>query len=122
MAGKQYTSAPLLYNTAGEPIPQWLDTHDKTDSPEGTFKPLTKAQANNGIVQYYHEGDTDYIETFDIPMSGISIANDGLENLTFTVNGLTRTIYAGEVYNATLPYFTKLEITAKDKFRVEVLQ
>lgn len=41
MAGKQYTSAKLLYNADGDPIPQFLDVSDTTDSPQGTFKPIT---------------------------------------------------------------------------------
>ncbi|WP_198297617.1 hypothetical protein [Domibacillus aminovorans] len=40
----QHTSAVLLTDGAGQPIPQYLDTADKTDSPQGTFKPLTKNQ------------------------------------------------------------------------------
>lgn len=44
MAGKIYTSAKLLYNEEGDPIPQYLDVSDKTDSPEGTFKPITRDQ------------------------------------------------------------------------------
>lgn len=40
----QHTSALLLTDGAGQPIPQYFDTADKTDSPEGTFKPLTKNQ------------------------------------------------------------------------------
>ena|SRR5690625_1618099 len=39
--GKVYTTAPLLYNDQGDPIPQYLDVSDKTDSPQGSFKPLT---------------------------------------------------------------------------------
>ncbi|MFS8652612.1 MAG: hypothetical protein FWJ66_11985 [Caldibacillus sp.] len=39
--GKQYTTAPILVNSNGDPIPQYLDITDKTDSPQGTFKPLT---------------------------------------------------------------------------------
>jgi len=37
----QYTNARLLTDGDGNPIPQYLDVNDKTDSPQGTFKPLT---------------------------------------------------------------------------------
>jgi hypothetical protein len=36
----QYTTAKLLTDGDLNPIPQYLDTSDTTDSPEGTFKPL----------------------------------------------------------------------------------
>lgn len=53
--GKQYTTAPILVNSNGDPIPQYLDITDKTDSPQGTFKPLTnetihKVQLTGSIV------------------------------------------------------------------------
>src|SRR5690625_2811594 len=51
MPGKQYTTAPILVNADGHPIPQYLDTTDTTDSPQGTFKPLTQLQAERSDVQ-----------------------------------------------------------------------
>lgn len=54
--GKQYTTAPILVNSNGDPIPQYLDITDKTDSPQGTFKPLTnetiqKVQLTGSFVE-----------------------------------------------------------------------
>src|SRR5690606_28209877 len=51
MAGKEYTTAPILVNSDGHPIPQYLDITDTTDSPQGTFKPLTQLQAEHPDVQ-----------------------------------------------------------------------
>lgn len=51
MAGKEYTTAPILVNADGHPIPQYLDITDTTDSPQGTFKPLTQLQAEHPDVQ-----------------------------------------------------------------------
>ena len=58
--GKQYTTAPILVNSNGDPIPQYLDITDKTDSPQGTFKPLTnetihKVQLTGSNVGYSSE-------------------------------------------------------------------
>lgn len=58
--GKQYTTAPILVNSNGDPIPQYLDITDKTDSPQGTFKPLTnetiqKVQLTGSYVGYSSE-------------------------------------------------------------------
>lgn len=44
---KQYTNARILTDGQGKPIPQYLDTTDTTDSPQGTFKPLTELQYRN---------------------------------------------------------------------------
>src|SRR5690554_4382332 len=51
MAGKEYTTAPILVNADGHPIPQYLDITDTTDSPQGTFKPLTQLQVERPDVQ-----------------------------------------------------------------------
>src|SRR5690554_4778303 len=51
MAGKEYTTAPILVNADGHPIPQYLDITDTTDSPQGTFKPMTQLQAEHPDVQ-----------------------------------------------------------------------
>lgn len=58
--GKQYTTAPILVNSNGDPIPQYLDITDKTDSPQGTFKPLTnetiqKVQLTGSNVGYSND-------------------------------------------------------------------
>lgn len=76
---------------------------------------------SGGIVEDYYEGSSNYTKTYPTPMKGISIANDGLKNLTFTINGITRTVYSGEPYNGTLKPFTQIQINATDKYRVEVL-
>jgi hypothetical protein len=51
----QYTTAKLLTDGDLNPIPQYLDTSDTTDSPEGTFKPLDKVQETSltGSYQKY---------------------------------------------------------------------
>jgi hypothetical protein len=49
-----YTTAKILLDGDSKPIPQYLDTSDTTDSPEGTFKPLTQTrdtQLTGSIVQ-----------------------------------------------------------------------
>jgi hypothetical protein len=75
-----------------------------------------------GTVEFYFEGDTNYSKSFSESMSGISIANDGLETLTFTINGVTRTIYPGEPYTGKLKPFKEVSVVAKDKYRLEVLK
>jgi hypothetical protein len=73
------------------------------------------------IVEFYHEGEANFSQTFQTTMNAVSIANDGLENLTFTINGTTRTVYPGETYTGILKPFTQITINASDKYRMEVL-
>ncbi|MCP3025420.1 hypothetical protein [Halobacillus sp. A5] len=47
---KKYTSATILTDGQGNPISQYLDVNDKTDSPEGTFKPIIS-------MEYYGTSD-----------------------------------------------------------------
>lgn len=96
---------------------------------DGTAKPFRTnnqgdqyVQLTGSIVQDYHEGNTNYSNTYQSSMTGVSIANDGLENLTFTISGVTRTVYPSDVYNATLQPFTTIQINAVDYYRLEVLQ
>lgn len=76
----------------------------------------------NGVVEDFWSGSSNITKNFSTPLNGVSIANDGLETLTFTVNGTTRPVYSGEVYTATFKNtFTSITITASDLYRAEVL-
>lgn len=116
--GKQYTTAPILVNSNGDPIPQYLDITDKTDSPQGTFKPLTnetiqkvqltgsdasqplpvnvvnQADQNTWVLaEQRTEADAiGGVVTFQKEISKISIYNGSNENGVFIVNGMTITI------------------------------
>lgn len=52
---------------------------------------------------------------------GFSIVNDGIADLTFTINGYTRTVKPGEPYNALFKPFTSITINATSAYRAEVL-
>jgi hypothetical protein len=117
----------VLKKVQREPVPQHfskkIDDYEITEGEDGALfvKLQNKIEITGGIVEDYYEGTSNYSKTYTKPMQGISIANDGLNNLTFTINGVTRTVYSGEPYNATLKPFTQLTINATDKYRVEVL-
>jgi hypothetical protein len=106
---------PDEFVTTGERNPFPVKVKDGNVQVTGTVDVRDK------VVKEYFEGTFDLIKTFAEPMSGISVANDGVEHLQFIVNGITRTVYAGEVYNANLDPFTSLKVVAKDKYRIEVL-
>lgn len=74
--GKQYTTAPILVNSNGDPIPQYLDITDKTDSPQGSFKPLTnetiqKVQLTGSKVEVIHFFNALAINDTELKSSGL---------------------------------------------------
>jgi len=80
-------------------------------------------QILGSIVIDSHEGDSDFYESYTPQVTGLSIANDGLEHLTFKIgDGVTKTVYAGEAYTGNFPPFTQLEVFATDNYRLEVLR
>ncbi|WP_141434376.1 hypothetical protein [Bacillus sp. 03113] len=108
-----YNTKAIITDVNGKAIPQyWDEVLDR-------YVPLPN---NQPIVEDYHEGNTNVTKNYSYQMNGVSIANDGLNNLTFIVNGVTRTVFAGEVYNGTLPPFTSITVNATDFFRMEVLR
>lgn len=114
----------------GEPIPQHFsdkaDDFEPTKGEDGSL--FVKVQNNIQLVGSFVEDYWEYnnqpsfTKTCDSEMNGISIANDGVNNLTFVVNSITRTVYPGETYNATFKQpFTQVTINATDLYRAEVL-
>ena len=62
------------------------------------------------------------ITTFPTERYGFSIMNDGTADLSFTINGYTRTVKPGEGYNALFEPFTSVSIAATSAYRAEVLR
>lgn len=112
-----------LFKANSQVAPQFFDeSKDDWVPQKGSGGSSYVHVTNNPVVEDYWEGSTSITKTFPEPMRGVSIANDGLETLTFTINGVTRTIYPGEPYTGTLKNFTQITINAKDKYRAEVLK
>lgn len=88
------------------------------------------AQGDNGTPFYRARGtiameswtDQNPITSFPDNRFGFSIINDGSADLTFTINGNTRTVKPGENYSALFDAFTSLTITATSAYRAEVLR
>lgn len=106
----------------GEAIPQHfsdkIDDYEPTKGEDGALFVKVK----NNVVEEYWEGNNNTSKNFSTTMTGVSIANDGIEKLTFTINNVSRSVYPGEVYTATFKNsFTSITITASDLYRAEVL-
>jgi hypothetical protein len=68
-------------------------------------------------------GNGTYTWTGQRKLSGIDITNDdGVNSLTFEVNGMTVTLMAGESYEADLSDFDTVEIVATGAWRIWLSQ
>src|SRR5690625_2356114 len=104
--GKKVTDAPIIVNADGYPIAHYLDTEDNTDTPQGSFKPLTQhhlqaiENLNNNLESIKNEGlDTrltgskvEYERVLDavtipatetLPSSEVGTINTGDESILF---------------------------------------
>lgn len=69
------------------------------------------------IVKDAFNGTTSVTKAYGSPMFGFAITNDGLANLTFTINGLTISVMPGETFDDLFEPFNGVAITATDAFR-----
>lgn len=69
------------------------------------------------IVKDAFSGTTSVTKAYSSQMFGFAISNDGLANLTFTINGLTITVKPGELFDDLFEPFTSVVITASGAFR-----
>lgn len=68
------------------------------------------------IIDYF-EGTDNVTHTFSQIVSGFGITNDGSSDLTVTINGLTITVKAGEVFEDSFVSFTTATITTTVPYR-----
>lgn len=87
-------------------------------------------QGTNGGAYFFQRGavameawdNTSPITSFPSIRYGFFISNDGTANLTFTINGTTRTVKPGETYQSAFDAFTSLTISATSAYRAEVFK
>jgi hypothetical protein len=88
------------------------------------------AHGENGAPYYRARGsiameswtEANPMTSFPSLRYGFSIVNDGTADLSFTINGYTRTVRPGEGYNALFEPFKSLTINATSAYRAEVLR
>jgi hypothetical protein len=116
-----YSDKEIVKDKNRYPAPgYWNENANQFEVAMGENGAVFMKQVGNTVEEYW-EGTSDITKTFSKPMSGVSIANDGLQELKFTINGQERTLYPGEPYNGNLKPFTQIIIKATDKYRAEVL-
>lgn len=73
-----------------------------------------------GTVACESWNDISPITTFSGNRYGFFIVNDGIADLTFTINSVIRTVKSGENYEAKFDAFTSITINATSAYRAEV--
>ncbi|TWT04591.1 hypothetical protein [Planomicrobium sp. CPCC 101079] len=111
-----------LVKANGQPAPQYYNP--QTDQ----FEYITGRDGANAFIQHgtvaaeAWEGSATETKTFSDARYAFSIANDGIANVSFTINGQTRKVFPGESYYALFDAFTSVTITATSAYRAEVLK
>lgn len=109
----KYTTAELLTDDNGVPMPQYLDVTDTTGSPQGTFKPVTNVQLTGGkAVEQLTEADAvTGTLTFAENIVVIEIYNTDTVTGVFTVNGFDIHVPADKAFKAQIGGTPSPEVT-----------
>ncbi|MET3658175.1 hypothetical protein [Sporosarcina psychrophila] len=109
-----------MVRAKGIPAPQYFN--EKT----GRFEPITGRNGANAfiekgrVVKDYFEGRETVTKTYDTPMFGFGIVNDGVADLTFTINGMQIPVRENEGWDDLFEPFTTVTINATGPFRAVV--
>ena len=88
--------------------------------PVSAVNPLPVVVSGSKTKDYFYGTTTitkDYTES---PMIGIDITNDGIDSLTYTINGMVITLLAGEADSRDFDTFTSVTVTTAVAFRAWV--
>lgn len=111
-----------LFTAQGKPAPQYFN-EDAND-----FELIKGRHGANSFIQLgtvameAWEESVSSTKTFASNRFGFSAINDGTANMSFTINGQTRTLKPGDAYEALFEPFTSVSIVASSTYRAEVLK
>lgn len=81
-----------------------------------------RVKINGTVLKDVFSGATNVTKTFSTPMRAFEISNDGTENLTYTINGLTMEVKVDEIDSNHFEAFTQVTVNATSTFRARVYQ
>lgn len=84
------------------------------------FPIVQNVLVTGGNAKEVWEGNADLIKTFPSNRFGFSIINEGIADLNFTINGVTRKVKPGWGYTNKFDAFLSVEIKATSLYRAEV--
>jgi hypothetical protein len=107
-----------------------------SESFENSFEPFNKVTISNNstfianvskiksgstnpqyVVKDSYNGFVNTTRQFSSPAQGVIISNDGVSYITYSLNGITSTVRAGEVIERDFEDFTEISINATSEFR-----
>lgn len=110
------TDKPLL-RAQNTPAPQYFNKkanqYEVIEGRDGANSFIEKGR----IVKEVISGSANVTKAYGSPMFGFAITNDGLADLTFTINSLTITVKPGESFDDLFEPFNGVVINATDAFR-----
>lgn len=115
------TDKPLL-RAQNTPAPQYFNKE------KNQYEVIEGRDGANSFIQLgtiameSWEGTADIVKIFPSNRYGFSAINDGLADMTFTINGNTRRLKPGDSYAALFEPFTTVTIVATSQYRAEVLK
>lgn len=117
-----YQDKAIITDKDRRPAPQYFNENtNQYEVIKGRYGANSFIQLGT-VAQESWEGSASITKTFPTNRYGFSIMNDGTADLTFTINGNTRTVKPGEGYNSLFAAFTSVIITASSAYRAEVLE
>lgn len=72
------------------------------------------------VAEESWSGSANTTQNFPSNRYGFACVNDGTGDLTFTINGQSRTVKAGESYYSLFRAFTSVDIVTTSAYRAEV--
>lgn len=117
-----YHTKEILKDAKNQPTPVYFNAEtDKYEVLQGVLGGPYYTHRGTVAMESW-EGNSTITKTFESKRYGFSVMNDGIADLTFTINGQTRKVYSGEGYNALFEPFTQVVIHASSSYRAEVLK
>ena len=72
------------------------------------------------VVKDVFSGNESIVKTYATPMSGFGLVNDGVEDVTFIINGMQIVVRENEAWDDLFEPFNTVTINATDSFRAVV--
>ncbi|MER2170748.1 MAG: hypothetical protein ABS938_08920 [Psychrobacillus psychrodurans] len=114
------TDKELVKAAGSIPAPQYYNPLNDR------YEPITGRNGANAfiekgrVVKDVVESLSDVTKTYSTEMFGVGIVNDGIADLTFSINKFTITVKPGESFDDLFEAFTEITINATSKFRAVI--
>lgn len=109
-----------LIRAKNGPAPQYYnpraDKYEVLTGRDGANSFIEKGR----VVKDIFSGNGPITKTYNTPMSGFGLVNDGVSDVTFIINGMQIEVRENEAWDDLFEPFTTVTINASDAFRAVV--